>query len=587
MRENEELASGQGGEGAGGTSIERALGKDGAREGISRRSFLTLGAVATAAVAGAGLTGCGSGSGEAEAEGAGTAAGYTWETAPAAITAIAKTEEYDVIVVGGGMAGCSAMCSAAEAGAKVVLLEKTEKLNFRGIDYAALASEIQKSVGIDLSARKDEMVMEIQRWGAHRADERVVRVWANNCDEAINWAANMHVTHGGTVAPMPREMQEIPDAPYYHYPCDAFQIVPNPDVLARGTELNYEPPFAIAWADAFSVYAAELGATIVMSAKAEQLVTDESGAVTGVIAMNTADETYTQYNAKSVIMCTGGYGNDTEMMDAFIPTHVTELKGKITPAHNTGDGIRMGAWAGAAIDPAPHCPMWFDQALEGMENYKSVPLTRQPWLYLNDFGQRFENEDLPYGYVCRGFFRQPQQMQWNIWDGKWEVDAPKMGMIVCKDLRGALHSPEEVQKFIEDGTILSGNTIDELLGKMTGIDVEAAKESIARYNEICASGVDTDFGKRAQCLSSITEPPFYAVHMGAALLVTLGGLQINEDLNVVNAEGVAIPGLWAAGNCSGSFFFNDYPITLAGVSHSRALTFGRVAGKAAAGAALR
>lgn len=581
MRENEELASGRGADDAGSIS-----GEHGSREGISRRSFLTLGAVATVAAAGAGLTGCGKSSSDTEAEGTETPAGRTWETAPAPITAIAKTEEYDVVVVGGGMAGCSAMCSAAEAGAKVLLLEKTEKLNFRGIDYAALASEIQKSVGIDLSARKNEMVEELQRWGAHRGNERVIRVWANNCDEAINWAAGVHTAHGGTIAPMPREMQEIPDALYYHYPCDAFQIVPTPDTLGRGAELNYEPPFAIQWADVFSAYAAEMGATILFSMKAEQLVTDASGAVAGVIAMNAADETYTQYNAKSVIMCTGGYGNDQEMMDAFIPTHVTEMKGKITPAHNTGDGIRMGAWAGGAIDPSPHCPMYFDESLEGKENYRSVALTRQPWLYLNDFGQRFENEDLPFGYVCRGMFGQPRQMHWAVWDSKWEVDGPKMGMIVCKDFRGALHNPEEVQQFIDEGIILSGATLDELLGKMEGIDAETAKESIARYNEICATGVDTDFGKRSQCLSSITEPPYYAVHMGAQLLVTLGGLQINEDLNVVNADGIAVPGLWAAGNCSGSFFFNDYPIPLAGVSHSRALTFGRVAGKAAAGAAL-
>ncbi len=553
--------------------------------GMSRRNFLQLGAFATAAAAGAGLTGCAPRSAD---EGADAEAGTsrTWETPPTPIADISKTEEYDVIVVGGGMAGCSAMCSAAEAGARVLLLEKTQKLNFRGIDYAALASEIQKSVGIDLSAMKDRMIMEVQHWGAHRGDERVIRTWADNCDEAINWAASMHVTHGGTIAPMPREMQEIPDAPYYHYPCNAFQVVPTEDTLGRGTQLNYEPPFAIQWADVFEAYANELGATILMNVKAEQLVTDESGAITGVVAMNLEDETYAQYNAKSVIMCTGGYGNDAEMMDAFIPTHVTELKGRITPAHNTGDGIRMGAWAGAAVDPAPHCAMWFDQALEGKENYKSVALTRQPWLYLNDFGQRFENEDLPYSYVCRGIFRQPRQMQWNIWDSKWAVDAPKMGMIVCKDLRGALHDPAEIEQFIADGTILSGNTLDELLGKMEGIDVEAAKESIARYNEICASGVDTDFGKRVQCLSSVTEPPFYAVHMGAALLVTLGGLQVDENLNVVNTDGIAIPGLWAAGNCSGSFFFNDYPITLAGISHSRALTFGRVAGKAAGAAAL-
>lgn len=554
------------------------------RNGISRRSFLKLGAAATVAAAGTGLAGCAVGRAEQPRAAEESAPKRTWETPPAAIENIAKTEDYDVVVVGGGMAGCAAACSAAEGGARVVLLEKTEKLQFRGIDYGALASDIQKSIGIDLSGQKNDIIKEAQRWSGGRGNERVIRVWADNADETLNWAAKMHTTHGVTVAPMPREMQEIPDAEYMHYATDAFQIVPTPDILERGSKSNYEPPFAIAWADSYSAYAKELGVTIVYSSKAEQLTTDDSGVVTGVIAMN-ADETYTRYTAKGVILCTGGYGNDAEMMDAFIPTHGEEMVGRITPSHNTGDGIRMGAWVGGAIDPVPHCPMYFDEGLEGKENYRSVPLTRQPWLYLNDHGERFENEDLPYAYVCRGMFNQPRNRQWNIWDSKWETEGPRMGMVSCKDFRGELHNPDAISELIKEGVILTGNTIDELLGKMKGIDAETAKASIARYNDLCAAGVDEDFGKRKQCLNSITQPPFYAVHMGAQLLVTLGGLQIDHHLNVIDENGDPIKGLWAAGNCSGSFFFNDYPIVLEGISHGRAITFGRVAGKAAAAAA--
>lgn len=100
-------------------------------------------------------------------------------------------------------------------------------------------------------------------------------------------------------------------------------------------------------------------------------------------------------------MATGGYGNDEEMMDAFIPGHAEDVHNISTPPHNTGDGIRMGAWVGGAIDEAPHCPMYFDEGVEGLEHMPSIPLTRQPWLYLNDLGERFCNEDMPYAFVCR------------------------------------------------------------------------------------------------------------------------------------------------------------------------------------------
>ncbi|NTW29308.1 MAG: FAD-dependent oxidoreductase [Coriobacteriia bacterium] len=548
---------------------------------INRRDFLK-GTLAVGAITAVGaLAGCASGKADASNT-TSTATKHTWETAPNAITDIAKTENYDVVVVGGGMAGCAAAMSAAESGAKVVLVEKTKRLSFRGIDYAALASKTQQAAGIDLNSQKSEIVKEAERWAGGRGDERVLQVWADNCNEALDWVANLLVTYGKTtIAPMPREMQEIPHAKYFHYACDAFQIVPSPEQLQRGSEAAYEPPFAIAWADAYSAYAQKLGVTIKYSMTAAQLIKDKSGAIAGVVAQD-ASKTYTQLNAKSVILCTGGYGNDPEMMDAFIPSHADEMIGTLTPPSNTGDGIRMGAWVGGAIDPIPHCPMYFDEAIEGKTGNRPIPLTRQPWLYLNDDGERFENEDLPYAYVCRGMFQQKRNMQWTVWDSKWPTEGPKMGMVSCKDFRGALHDPAAIEAFIKDGTILSGNTLDELLGKMKGLNTQTAKATIAHYNELCAAGVDTDFGKRKECLNSITKAPFYAVHMGAQLLVTLGGLQINHNLNVIDKDGNPIPGLWAAGNCSGSFFFNDYPIVLAGLSHSRAVTFGRLAGKAAA-----
>ncbi len=542
---------------------------------LSRRSFLGLGALAAATASAAGLAGCAPQSAAAPSTTTEAATGYSWETAPEPMTAD-QSEDIDVVVIGGGMSGFSAACSAAEKGASVILLEKTGAAQFRGIDYGAVGGKLQLQAGIDLRDRKQDILKEVLRWGSDRGSYRVVNAWLENSAEALDWAADVLTNHGITVAPMSMEMQVIPDSWFEHFATDAFQIVPTEELIAEGNEAGYEPPYAIGWAKAFTAYADELGISVRFNAEAKQLVCEEGGPVSGVIYED--DSGVTQINAKSVVLATGGYGADTEMMDAFIPGHSEDIYNITTPPHNTGDGIRMGAWVGGAIDPAPHCPMYFDEGVEGLDYMPSIPLTRQPWLYLNDLGERFMNEDMPYAYVCRAHNAQPRHMKWVIWDSKWETEGPAMGMIVCKDFRSPLHNPEQIQQFIEEGKILSADTIDELLAKMEGLDAEKAKETIERYNELCATGVDEDFGKRVQCLNSITEPPFYGVRSGTTLLVTLGGLQINDQQQVIDENAEPIEGLWAAGNCSGSFFFNDYPITVAGVSHGRACTGGRRAG---------
>lgn len=111
---------------------------------VSRRGFLGVGAASAAAFAGMGLAGCAPKQAERVPSTDGGA--WSWETAPEAIADIASVEEADVVVIGAGMAGMSAACSAAEKGAKVVLLEKTGAAQFRGIDYGAIGGSLQLEV---------------------------------------------------------------------------------------------------------------------------------------------------------------------------------------------------------------------------------------------------------------------------------------------------------------------------------------------------------------------------------------------------------------------------------------------------------
>ena len=91
------------------------------------------------------------------------------------------------------------------------------------------------------------------------------------------------------------------------------------------------------------------------------------------------------------------------------------------------------------------------------------------------------------------------------------------------------------------------------------IACDTFKATVARYNELAKLGEDKDFGKRAACLTTIEKSPFYAAKLAVTLLVTLGGLKVNDKLQVLDTSDKVIPGLYAAGNTSGCFFSNDYP----------------------------
>ena len=86
---------------------------------------------------------------------------------------------------------------------------------------------------------------------------------------------------------------------------------------------------------------------------------------------------------------------------------------------------------------------------------------------------------------------------------------------------------------------------------------------------------DEDFGKEAYRLSEIRTAPFYGAWFGGSLLTTCDGLTINEECQVLTPERTVIEGLYAIGDCSGSFFANNYPEYLIGVACGRTLTQGR------------
>ena len=501
---------------------------------------------------------------------------------PISVDDIKEKVNTDVVVVGAGIAGLTAAASAAEAGAKTILLEKGVYFHHRGLHNTAIASRLQKKAGIKVD--KEQVIYTIMEWSAYRANQKVVKAWADNCDKVMDWLidvakeSNVEVILDPTTKPW-----YFPNYPVIHV---FFPLSP-----ARG----YQGNLAYMLLDKGK----ERGVDSRFETPAKRLLREGNGRITGVIAQNKQGD-YIQFNArKAVVLCTGDYGSDHEMVarycdwraQALAPSSrgysdaTMDATGLGDGRVNTGDGHKMGMWIGAAIDDPPHCPMYFDRMsiLAAPKLLLAIRMARQPWLYVNLEGKRFMNEDLPWGYEVSQIIQQPDRLSWAVWDEKYEQEWPKMRSQCCKNLGPPthMHEPEVIPQAIESGVLLTAKTIEDLAKKME-VPIRAFKATIARYNKMARRGKDLDFGKHPDRLTTVEKPPFYACRMGSMYLVILGGLKINTKTQVLDTEKKPIPGLYAAGNVSGSFFGDMYPTTIPGLSHSRAWTFGRLAGLAAA-----
>jgi fumarate reductase flavoprotein subunit len=483
--------------------------------------------------------------------------------APPQPESIFRTIEADVVVVGAGIAGLTAGASAAEAGAKTVILEKGPTFNVRGLHNAALNSRLQRQAGICVD--KDRVISTIMEFGAYRGDQRIVKLWADNCSDVMDWLLDLADAAGVKVALDPTTKSwHFPNYPLIHV---------------------FYPDRQVSLARMLLAKACAHGAETYFSTPAVMLERDGQGRVSGVIARDNEGH-YVRFAAsRGVILCSGDYGADRRMVEAFCNWGVLpDLKCAYEGGLNTGDGLKMATWVGAAMDTPPHCPMLFDWAVwaeRGLFN-----LARQPWLYVNNEGERFMNEDLPWGYECNQIVQQSDRKAWAVWDDKFAQEVPIMHSQCCKNMGPPtnLWSPSQLEDALARGNVLKADDIGSLAQRM-GVPVAAFGATVNRYNAMAFNGRDEDFGKHPDRLTTLRKPPYYACQMEVRYMVILGGLRINTRLEVLDTDRRPIPGLYAAGNVSGSFFGqNVYATTAPGVTHSRAWTFGRLAGLNAAAA---
>jgi fumarate reductase flavoprotein subunit len=469
---------------------------------------------------------------------------YSFEATPPPVpeSDISERMNTEVAVVGGGLSGMSAALSAGEAGGQVVLIEKMPTFQARGGDNGYIGSRLQKKLGIEID--KDQVILDLMRYGGNKPDQRLLRLWADNCGQTADWLMDMTDAAGINTS-----IKQYPPPPAFN-PANEYY----PSYLA-----SHQYPQG-QMVKCLMDNALKKGVSMLFNTRALQLVRKEKGRVMGVIVRRENGKYLLIKASKAVVLCTGDYGYNAEMMAKYCP-QAAYLASKLKTS--TGDGHQMAMWVGAVMEPAPHAPM--SHGFAG-------PLGSAAFLQVNLRGERFENEDVPTQSYTNAVERQPGQAAWQVFDSKYLEEMPSMGIGHGK----ITVFNEDVRNFVNQYAI-SANAIEELAGKM-GVPVRTFQTTVARYNELVGLGKDLDFGKRPDRLTSLDKPPFYAGKGGYELLVVMGGLNVNTRLQPLDKDWEVIPGLYAAGNVVGNRFAMDYPLIVPGISHSMATVYGRIAG---------
>ena len=474
---------------------------------------------------------------------------------------IVETVDCDAVVVGGGIGGFSAACRLRELGADVVLIEKSGNYSGRGGHFGVSDSSLMEEKGV-----RNDMEAVARQWilmSGNNVDQELIWLFLNRSREAMDWLIPKTVEAGLRPKLIDCAYTAAPYKEYYG--SHAFM----PENALRGNHVTR------------ALYEDSLrkGVKVRFKTAGWQLIQEPDGRVVGIYAKG--EDGVIRFNCpKGVVLATGDIGGDAEMCRAYAPDALRTLASQYVPAGcNTGDGHKMGLWAGGCMAEEVFPLMMHPQHYAWQNLF---------YLFVNKDGKRFMNEDSYVQGRATSFMRQPDGVCYSILAGDyskhveeslqyggglfWGIPRHEYGIDI--DLDEASHL--FVDRALADGNAVRADTIEEL-AELMDVDKGEFLKTFAQYNEFCRAKCDRQFGKRPELLYPLEEGPFTALKMGTVLLEVVGGLAINTKMQVMRADRTPIAGLYAIGDTTGGMYGHEYVTTILGNSHGRALTWGYIA----------
>ncbi len=457
---------------------------------------------------------------------------------------------WDVIVVGAGTAGLPTAMHASQRGAKVLVVEVSDRiggtLHLSSGSFSAAGTSLQRSKNIEDSPEKH--FQDGLRINHGTGNKTLMRLWQDNAAAAYEWLMSIGMKYP----------DNQPEAVRGHEPYDTARIY---------TPANAGVGYVDAFQPAFEKMVAQGNLTLMLKTEMLDLVTDQSG-VKG-IKVKTADGKTEEILGRNVVLAAGGYANNEAMWREL---HDRPRRVYTNP-YSMGKGIQIARKYGAQLEGAEEVIMTFGgtQCLDDPNKVwihaKTQPSMREPWeIYVNLKGERFMPEDDKNPDTReRALMLQDDWACWCIYD---------QGIVDKSPSPFFLWDEEKVARaFATNSNYRKANTLDEL-ATLTGLPAKTLKQTVKRYNDGQAVGHDA-LG-RTFMPAPITTGPFYAVKLYSITVVSFAGVTVDTNLRVLDAAKKPIPNLYAVGEMLGmGIFGNAY---LGGSSVSGAITLGRLLG---------